>query len=66
MKTKTVVQNMFPSQFAVLLLASAISIPVAAQQSQPSNQPQSTPPAATAALLVDLIEPRTKRDSGAM
>ena len=47
MKTNTVVRTLFPSQFAVLLLASAMAVPAVAQQSQPSDQPQSTPPAAT-------------------
>jgi outer membrane protein OmpA-like peptidoglycan-associated protein len=45
MKNMTVVRTMFPSQFAALLLASAISVPAMAQQAQ-SSEPQSTPPAA--------------------
>jgi len=45
MKLSTVVRTLSPSQFAVVLLASAISIPVVAQQSS-DQQPQSAPPAA--------------------
>jgi hypothetical protein len=46
MKNTTVVRTLFPSQFAALLLASAISVPVMAQQSQSASEPQSAPPAA--------------------
>jgi len=45
MRISTAVRTLSPSQFAVVLLASAISIPVVAQQS--ADQPQSAPPAAT-------------------
>ncbi|HTV54473.1 MAG TPA: flagellar motor protein MotB [Terriglobia bacterium] len=45
MKISTVVRTLSPSQFAVVLLASAISVPVVAQQS--ADQSQSAPPAAT-------------------
>jgi hypothetical protein len=38
--------NLFPSQLAVLLLASALGLPALAQQTQPSGAPQSTPPSA--------------------
>ena len=54
MKNNVVVRNLFPSQIAVLVLASAIGIPAWAQQSQPatdsssaaqqSAQPTNTPP----------------------
>ncbi len=48
-KANSLVKTSFPSQFAVLLLASAIAVPAAvAQQSQPAAAPQSNPPAATA------------------
>jgi outer membrane protein OmpA-like peptidoglycan-associated protein len=43
MKNKSVVANPFPSQIAVLLLASALGIPAVAQD-QSSATPQSTPP----------------------
>lgn len=46
MKNTTVVRTLFPSQFAALLLASAISVPAMAQQSQSASGPQSAPPAA--------------------
>jgi outer membrane protein OmpA-like peptidoglycan-associated protein len=43
MKTKSVISNPFPSQLAVILLASALGIPAVAQD-QSSGTPQSTPP----------------------
>jgi outer membrane protein OmpA-like peptidoglycan-associated protein len=46
MKNTTVVRTLFPSQFAALLLASAISVPAMAQQAQSASEPQSAPPAA--------------------
>jgi hypothetical protein len=47
MKNKSTLRNLFPSQLAVLLLASAFAVPAFAQQAQPSGTPQSTPPSAT-------------------
>jgi OmpA family len=50
MKNRAIVRSLFPSQFAILVLASAIGIPAWAQQSQPASntsqsaQPSSTPP----------------------
>jgi outer membrane protein OmpA-like peptidoglycan-associated protein len=43
----SVVRNLFPSQVAVLVLASAIGIPAWAQQNQPAGGSQTTPPSAT-------------------
>jgi outer membrane protein OmpA-like peptidoglycan-associated protein len=45
MKTTFSASTLFSGQFAALVLASALAVPVAAQQSQPSGEPQSTPPA---------------------
>jgi hypothetical protein len=47
MKNTALAPFSFPSRLSVLLLASAISIPVAAQEAQPSGQAQNTPPSAT-------------------
>ena len=45
MKTNAIVRSLFPSQIAVLVLASAIGIPALAQQTQPAgDSSQSTPP----------------------
>src|ERR1035438_6595954 len=44
MKSKTAILTPFPSQLAVLLLASAIGLPALAQDAQPSGTPQSAPP----------------------
>jgi len=46
MTNNAIVRRLFPSQFAVLMLASAIGIPAWAQQAQPAGAPQSTPPTA--------------------
>jgi len=48
MNSKAAFSKPFPSQCAVILLASALGIPALAQQDQPSASPQSTPPSATA------------------
>jgi hypothetical protein len=49
MKTNVVVRRLFPSQIAVLVLASAIGIPAWAQQSQPaSDSSQSAQPSQSA------------------
>jgi hypothetical protein len=45
MRSYLALRKTFPSQFAVLLLASAI-VPALAQQAQSTDTPQSTPPAA--------------------
>jgi outer membrane protein OmpA-like peptidoglycan-associated protein len=45
MKNTAMLPILFPRQFAVLMLASAIAIPLSAQQPQPAGDPQSTPPA---------------------
>jgi len=42
MKTEFTTRNLFPRQFAVLMLASAFVIPVVAQQSQNQTTPQTT------------------------
>jgi len=42
MKPIALSQNLFPRQFALILLASAIAVPALAQQGQPSAGPQST------------------------
>ena len=44
MTNNAIVRRLFPSQFAALMLASAIGIPAWAQQAQPAGAPQSTPP----------------------
>ncbi|MDE3201461.1 MAG: OmpA family protein [Acidobacteriota bacterium] len=44
--SKIAVPSRFPSQLAMLVLASAISVPAMAQQAPSSTEPQSTPPAA--------------------
>jgi outer membrane protein OmpA-like peptidoglycan-associated protein len=46
MKSQSAVTSLFPSQLAILVLASAISIPAMAQQAPAANEPQSTPPVA--------------------
>jgi len=46
MNTKSSTSILFPCQLAVVLLASALAIPALAQQTQPADQPQSTPPVA--------------------
>jgi hypothetical protein len=48
MKNQNAVRTLFPSQVAVLLLASAMAVPAIAQQSQPTDQPPSAPAATTA------------------
>ena len=40
------VRSKFPSQFAMLILASAISVPALAQQAPAASEPQSAPPSA--------------------
>ena len=47
MKDHLIIRNTFPGQIAALVLASAIGIPAWAQQTQPTNVPQSAPPAAS-------------------
>ena len=47
MTNLAIVRNLFPSQLAALVLASAIGIPAWAQQSQPAGDAQSAPPSAT-------------------
>jgi hypothetical protein len=46
MNRKPAFSKPFPSQFAVILLASALGVPALAQQDQTSTTPQSTPPTA--------------------
>jgi hypothetical protein len=46
MKIRTANLSPSPSQLGVMLLASALGMPALAQQTQPSDTPQSTPPAA--------------------
>ncbi|HUD12599.1 MAG TPA: OmpA family protein [Terracidiphilus sp.] len=46
MKIKSAIMTPFPSQLAVLLLASAIGIPALAQDAQTTGTPQSAPPQA--------------------
>src|ERR1700728_5308108 len=48
MNSKAAFSKPFPSQCAVILLASALGIPALAQQDQPRARPQSTPPSTTA------------------
>jgi len=45
MKTNFTSSTLFSGQFAALVLASALAVPAVAQQTQPSGEPQSTPPA---------------------
>jgi outer membrane protein OmpA-like peptidoglycan-associated protein len=47
MRKNAIVRNLFPSQFAVVVLASAIGIPAWAQQSQPTDTDSQNAPAAT-------------------
>ena len=47
MKTQSAVHSLFPSQLAILVLASAISVPALAQQAPAASAPQSTPPVTT-------------------
>ena len=44
MKSKAATSTPFPSQLAILLLASAVGIPALAQQAQPTGTAQDTPP----------------------
>jgi hypothetical protein len=44
MKNKSANSSPFPSQLAILLLASAVGIPALAQQTQPTGTAQDTPP----------------------
>ena len=46
MTNHAIVRSLFPSQLAVLALASAIGVPAWAQQAQPAGNAQSTPPSA--------------------
>ena len=46
MKTEAATRILFPSQTALFLLATAFALPAAALQSQPSGEPQNTPPSA--------------------
>jgi OmpA family len=46
MRIKNLASGSFPSQLALLVLASAVSFPALAQQDQQSTAPQSTPPSA--------------------
>jgi outer membrane protein OmpA-like peptidoglycan-associated protein len=46
MKNRSNTSSLFPRQFAVLMLASAIGFPAMAQQALPAEDAQSTPPAA--------------------
>jgi outer membrane protein OmpA-like peptidoglycan-associated protein len=46
MKNQITARMLFPSQLAMIVLASAIAIPAVAQQSQPSDNSQSAPTAA--------------------
>jgi len=47
MRIHNAIRTVFPGQFAVLVLASAMAVPAIAQDSQPASQPTSTPPAAS-------------------
>lgn len=47
MKIKSILSSPFPSKLAVLLLASAIAVPAYAQEAQPADNSQSSPPSAT-------------------
>jgi hypothetical protein len=49
MNSKAAFSKPFPSQLAVILLASALGVPALAQQDQPSTNPQSTPPSTATA-----------------
>jgi len=46
MNTNHTIRNLFPRQFAVIMLASAFAIPVIAQDAQTGTAPQTTPPQA--------------------
>ena len=48
MKMKSFASIPFPGQLAALALASALAIPALAQQAQPADAPQATPPSASA------------------
>jgi hypothetical protein len=56
--------NSFPGQLAALLLASAVAIPVLAQQAQTSQAPQSTPPSASATQQPYVSTPITPAKEG--
>jgi outer membrane protein OmpA-like peptidoglycan-associated protein len=45
MKAVAASRSLFPRQFALVLLASAIALPTLAQEGQPAAEPQSAPPA---------------------
>jgi outer membrane protein OmpA-like peptidoglycan-associated protein len=45
-KTAAASRNLFPRQLALVLLASAITLPAFAQEAQPTAEPQNTPPPA--------------------
>jgi outer membrane protein OmpA-like peptidoglycan-associated protein len=48
MKTNAIVRNLFPSQIAILVLASAVGIPAWAQQAQPADNSSATSTTQTA------------------
>jgi outer membrane protein OmpA-like peptidoglycan-associated protein len=47
MRSNAAFRKLFPSQFAVLVLASAVGFPTFAQQAQPAGEAQSGPPVVT-------------------
>ncbi len=64
-KKLTHASSLFPSQLAVLMLASAVTIPVWAQQAQPSAaDSQSTPPSAAQQQLPSATQPLSAPKEG--
>jgi hypothetical protein len=57
MKSKSAILTQFPSQLAVILLASAIGIPALAQDAQPTGTPQSAPPSTAQTTATPAITP---------
>lgn len=59
------VSSLFPRQFAVLTLASALTIPVCAQQAQTSSgDTQNTPPSAMQQQQMPAVQPMTQQKEG--
>jgi hypothetical protein len=64
MMTRISKNNSFPSQLAVLVLASAVGIPALAQQVQSSGTPQDTPPSAAQQQPSSVATPITPAKEG--
>ncbi len=60
MKSDATSRNLFPRQFGILMLASAIGFPALAQQAQPTGDAQSAPPSAAQQQSSPTAQPLNK------